>query len=234
MPIPLLAAAGLAIGGAGAIGKMFGRGKANRDLRNLMKLNPEYKENPLAKERLGLARTLLNARTPGAAAVERNIFSNQATTLANTARGATDASQLLAMGGATQAQTNQSLQDLGVMEAQDYQRRQMNLERGQEGMIREGDKRFEDQVRRFQDQLGAQGVMNQNRQAGWGDISNLGFALADFGMSGGFGGGGMGRTQAGNGAFSSMPIQSQSTMTGMSRGFNPTNTYRGFTRPSYP
>lgn len=203
MPIPL-AAIGLAVGAAGAIGKIFGRGKANRQLKQLMKLNPEYKVNPLAEERLGLARTLLNARMPGAAAVERNIFSNQATTQANVNRNATDASQALAIAAGLQGQTNQSLQDLGVSEAQDYQRRYGNLERGQEGMIREQDKRYQDQVRRFQDQLGAQGAMQQNRQANWGDISNLGFSLADFGMNSGFGspfrkkGGGM--TTAGYGA----------------------------------
>lgn len=199
--------AGLALGIGGAIGKMFGRGKSNRQLSQLMKLNPEYKANPLAAERLGLARTLLNARTPGAAAVERNIFSNQASQQANINRNATDPSQALAMAAGLQGQTNQAIQDLGVSETQDYQRRYGNLVGAQEGSIRESDKVFDDRVRRFEDQLGAQGVMSKNRQANWGDVSNLGFSLADFGMSGGFSGMfGNGRSQAGMGRFSSQPI----------------------------
>lgn len=202
MPVPLI---GLAIGAAGAIGKMFGRGKANRQLRQLMKLNPEYKENPLAKERLGLARTLLNARTPGAAAVERNIFSNQATTMANAGRAATDASQLLSVGAASQAQTNQGLADLGLMETQDYQRRYQNQSMAQEGVIREQDKVYQDKVRRFQDQLAAQGVMSQNRQAGWGDVANMGFGLMDFGMASGFGFGFGPGGRSGAGQFAQQP-----------------------------
>lgn len=199
----MLGAIGLGVGLIGGIGKMIGRGKANRQMKGLMAENPIYKENPLARQRMGLAQTLLNARAPGAAAAEQNIFSNQANQLSNIGRGASSAAQFLALGAQAQGQTNQSLQELGMQEAQDYQRRFENLSGAQEGVIREGDKVFQDQTRRFQDKVQFQGAMNENRQNTWGDISNLGFGLMDFGMSGGFkklfGGGGSSGGQGASG-----------------------------------
>jgi hypothetical protein len=76
--------------------------------------------------------------------------------------------------------------DLGQVEASDYQRRLTNLEQAQSGMIAEGDKVFQDQARRFGNQVQLQGAMAENRQNTWGDISNMGFGLADFGLSGGW------------------------------------------------
>ena len=88
MPLPLMAI-GMAAGAIGTIGKMFGRGAANKKLNALGKLDPEYTANPEAAKRLGLASTLLNARSPGAMAAERNIQQNQANTLGRLQRGAT-------------------------------------------------------------------------------------------------------------------------------------------------
>lgn len=183
MPIPAL---GIAIGFAGAIGKMFGRGKANREMKRLLARDPQYVENPIAKERLGLAKTLLNARAPGAMAAERNIYSSGANAFANTSAASTDASQLLATAGDIQGNTNQAFNDLQQGEAADYQRRYGNVIGAQEDVINEQDKVFQDKVRRFQNEAQIKGAINENRQNGWGDISNAGFALANFGMSGGF------------------------------------------------
>lgn len=198
MPVPIL---GLALGIGGAIGKMFGRGKANRQMKKLLVNDPQYKENPLAQERLGLAKTLLNARAPGAMAAERNIYSSGANAFANAGAASTDASQLLATAGDIQANTNQAFNDLGQQETADYQRRYGNVVGAQEGVINEQDKVFQDRVRRFQNEAQIKGAINENRQSGWGDISNLGFGLLNFGMSGGykgmFGGGNGGQTQGG-------------------------------------
>lgn len=201
--LPLI---GAAVGILGGIGKMIGRGKANRQMNALLAQDPTYKANPLAGQRLGLAQQLLNARMPGAATAERNIYGNQATTLANVNRNATDASQALALSAGVQGQTNQSFQDLGMQEAQDYQRRYSNLEGAQEGMIAEGDKVYQDQVRKFGVLSQIRGAQNENRQNTWGDISNLGFSAMGFGMQGGFknlfGGGGQ---QGGVGGMNPFP-----------------------------
>lgn len=198
MPLPLLAGIGLASGLISGIGSIFGRGKANREMDKLLAQNPkfnvEYQENPLAKQRLGLAQQLLNARAPGALAAERNIYTNQANQFANVNRGATDASQALAMAAGVSGQTNQAFNNLAQGEAQDFQRRQNNLVGAQEGMINEGDKvyqnqvmKYQDDVRRFQDMAQIRGAQNANRQNNWADIGNMSFGLANFGLSGGFG-----------------------------------------------
>jgi hypothetical protein len=190
MPLPLI---GLAIGAIGAGGRMIARGKANKDLKRLMGQDPTYKENPLAKQRLGLASALLNARMPGSVQAERNIFANQANQVSNINRNATDSSQALALATGTQGQTNDAISDLGMAEAQDYQRRYGNYSNAQDGVIQEQDKVFQDGVRRFENKVGMQGKINENRQNSWGEIANLGFGIANMGMSGGmdgmFGGG---------------------------------------------
>lgn len=183
MPVPLI---GLAIGAAGAIGKMFGRGKANREMKRLLAKDPQYAENPLARQRMGLASTLLNARSPGSIIAERNIYSNQANQISNINRGATSSNEALLAGAGTQGTTNQAFDRLSQEDAADYQRRYGNLENAQEGVIREGDKVFNDKVRRFGNEAQIKGQMQANNQNTWGDVSNLGFGLADFGMNGGF------------------------------------------------
>jgi len=179
---------GLGTGLIGGIGSLFGAGRANRRLKKLMKMNPVYKENPLAREQLGLAQTLLNARMPGAASMERNIYGNQANTLGQVNRNATDASQALALAAGVQGQTNQAFSNLGIQEAQDYQRRYGNLTNAQGVVINEGDKVHQDSVRRFQDMAQIQGAMNANTQGAWNSLSNLGIGMANVGMAGGFNG----------------------------------------------
>jgi hypothetical protein len=185
MPLPLLPLVGLGLGLAGSIGKLFGRGKANRQMRQLMKENPIYKENPLAKQRLGYTQALLNARMPGAAAAERNIFANQAGQIQNINKVATDSSQALALATGTQGVTNNSFENLSQAENQDQQRRYGNVVGAENAVINEQDKVFQDQVRRLSDKAQLQGAINANKQNTMGDISNFGFSLMDFGLSGG-------------------------------------------------
>lgn len=189
MPLPLIGAAiGAAIGIAGSIGKMIGRGVANKKMRNLLKQDPTYSENPIARQRLGLAQTMLNARMPGAQAVQNNIYGSQANTLSNIQRGATDSSQALALASGVQGNTNDAFGNLGIQEASDYQRRYGNLSDAQEGVVREGDKVFQDQTRRFGNKMQVQGAINENKQNNWGDVAGMGFGLADFAMKGGLDG----------------------------------------------
>jgi hypothetical protein len=197
----MLPAIGLGLGAIGTIGKMIGRGKANKQMRQLMRTNPQYKANPLVAERLGYAKTLLNARAPGAANAENNIFANQATAVSNMGKGATDASQFLALAGNSQGQTNEALNQLGQQETADFQRRYGNLVGAQDAQVNEDDKVYNDQVRRFQDNAQLQGQIQENKQNNWGDIANAGFGLADFGMAGGFGNMFGGGQQGGNSTY---------------------------------
>lgn len=185
------------VGVAGGIGNMFAMGKANKRLKRLQADDPRYQISDVAKERLATAQLLLNARMPGAAAAERNIYGAQANTQANVARNSTDSSQALALGAASQAQTNQAFQNLGQTEAEDYYNRLQNLTGAQQGMIGEQDKLFQDDVRRFENRAQIEGAQAQNTSNMWKSIGNLGFAGMNFGISGGFAGGGMGGGQGG-------------------------------------
>lgn len=182
-----LSLVGAGLGLIGGIGQMFSRGKANKELGQLMNQDPSYQANPIAKERYGLAQTLLNSRMPGSASMERNIYQNQANTIGNVQRNATDSSQALALAAGTQGQTNQAFNQLGMEEANDYQRRYGNLVGAQEGMINEGDKVYNDSVRRYGDKVQIKGAQQQNRMDNWQTLSNMGFGLGDFGLSSGFG-----------------------------------------------
>lgn len=179
---------GMAAGVVGTIGKMFSRAKNNRELEKLLGQDPSYSINPLAQQRLGLAQTLLNARMPGSQARENRIFGNQASNQYNVGRTATDASQALLMNATGQGQTNQAFGDLGMDEANYFQQNLNNLTGAQEGMIQEGNKVYEDQVRKYGNKMQIKGAQAENRNNTWSDVANLGFGLSDFGMSGGFDG----------------------------------------------
>jgi hypothetical protein len=142
--------------------------------------DPTYKPSPYAQERLGLAQTLLNARMPGATAMERNIYGNQANQQANIERNATSGSQALAMGAAAQGQTNQAFQNLGVQEQQDYYNRAQNLSGAQAGMTQEGDKVYQDQLRDYQEKQSLKnaylGAAIQNKQTAYNSFANMGTA----------------------------------------------------------
>lgn len=184
---PVSAGIGGAVGLIGGVASIFGASNANSQLEALLKKDPKYAANPIASQRLGLASTLLNARSPGAAYAEQNIYGNQANQQANIERNATDSSQALALGAASQGATNKEFGDLSNQETQDYQRRYSNMVGAQQGEIQEGDKVYQDQIRRFNDLAQIRGMQNQNTQNAWGSLSNLGFGAMNFGLAGGFG-----------------------------------------------
>jgi hypothetical protein len=157
---------------------------------------PQYKENPLFAQRLGLAQTLLNARMPGAAAAERNIYQTQANQMANVQRGATSGSDVLLAGAGAAGQAGQAFDQLAQAEMADYQRRYGNLAQAQDAQAAEQQRLFEDQLRRYQMQTQFQGAIQENRAATWGDISNLGMGVANLGVSAMKGSGGDGGNSA--------------------------------------
>lgn len=186
-----LALAGLGIGAIGAIGGMISNMGSGRKLDALYKQEPTYQGSGYAQQRLGMAQTLLNARMPGATSMERNIYGNQANQLSNVNRNATDSSQALALGSAAQGQTNQAFQGLATQEQQDYYNRLQNMTGAQQGMIAEGDKVYQDKVRRYQDMAAITGAKMQNTQTAWNSLANFGIGatgvLSQMGMGGGQG-----------------------------------------------
>jgi len=147
--------------------------------------DPTYRTSPYAQQRLGLAQNLLNARMPGATSMERNIYGNAANQMSNVNRNATSGSQALAMGAAVQGQANQSFQNLGTQEQQDYYNRSQNLASAQQGMTQEGDKVYQDQLRDYQEKQQlknaylAAGMQNRNTSLNsWANTGSSGALLA--------------------------------------------------------
>jgi hypothetical protein len=208
----------LGLGGLGAIGGIINSFGASGRLNALKAMDPQYKANPIAAQRMGLAQTLLQARMPGATAMERNIYGNQANQMGNVNRNVTDSSQALAMGSAAQGQTNQAFQGLATQEQGDYYNRLQNLGGAQQGMIQEGDKVYQDQVRRYQDQASILGAQMQNTQTGWNSLANLGFGGA--GIAAQFGGGGQGGGRNVNPSAARNSYMNMGTQ-GMGGGMNP-------------
>lgn len=109
----------------------------------------EYKTNPFATSRLGMANQMFFGRMAGAPALEKNIMTNQANMLSGFQRGATDASQFLGAAAGAGGLTNQALTDLQTREAQNKQLMLGNLNQAYEGMIKEGDKGYQSRMQKY-------------------------------------------------------------------------------------
>ena len=167
MSFAAVAIGGVGLGLVGSIGKMFGNAKANKTLGQLKGQIPTYQTSPYASQRLNLANTMLNAKMPGSSTIEQGIYGNQANQMANINRNATDSSQALALGAAAQGTTNQAFAQEGLDQNQYHQQAINNLTGAQEGMINEGDKRYQSQQNKFGDLAQIEGAQNQNTQNTW-------------------------------------------------------------------
>jgi len=184
---------GTVVGGAmGTVGGIFSSiagMKWDKQMSKLIKEDPKYTSSPYAEKNLGMAQTLLNSRMAGASAREKNIQTSGANARAGIGRNVTDSSQALALMAGIQGQEGQQYNDLAMQEGQDAAMKQQNLVNANQGMITEGDKLFDDSVRRWQDQVNTITAQYKARQAGGQSFTNMGGA-AQSGLSSG--GGGMG------------------------------------------
>lgn len=138
------------IGGISALGKI-GTGIFQNSQAN--KIDPQYtpyEVSQYAKNRLALAQNLFGGRMFGAPELERNILASQSNYLNSVGRNASDSGQALAMGALAQGQTNQSMQDLQIQEAQNKYNMLNNLNQSYQGMINEGDKVYQDMMNKYQ------------------------------------------------------------------------------------
>jgi len=151
---------GLLQGIAGA----FSAHGANKSLSRLQKLDPTYMANPLAAQYLNQVKQAYSGRMPGATQAENNIYTQNANFNDTVGRNATDASQAIAAAAAGQGQTDQQLQDLSTKEAQSKYGLLDNLNSAYGANIAEGDKVYNDNVRRYGDLVAIRGAQQKNRQ----------------------------------------------------------------------
>jgi hypothetical protein len=159
MPIPL--AIPIAMSAAGVIGSFITRAQANKKLRG------QLESMPKPEKMAGLAQTLLNARMPGAARAEQNIFQAQANQMAQAQRAATSGNQLLLAGAGAAGQTGQALGQLQQQEAANYDQRLQNLQQAKQAD-------YANSMQEMQSRMQIEGAIQQNKQATFGELTNLG------------------------------------------------------------
>jgi len=183
--IPIIAAGLAAAGGAASASGGSGGYKPYSQRWTSERLNQLLTEDPIyGKDTLGLAKTLLNSRMTGAAAMERNIYGTQANTIANINHNATDSSQAIAAAAGVQGQTNENFGQMQLLEGQDYNNKLSYLT-DEEGKV------HDDNVRRWQDQVNTvmtQYKMRTKRRADAGKVIG-GIFTGAASMLGGIGGG---------------------------------------------
>jgi len=175
-------------GGLGTVGTIFGivaGMKWDKELSKLKEKNPKYTSSPYAAKTLALAETLLNSRMPGSAARERNIYGSGANAMSGITRNATDANQALAAAAGIQGQQTDAFNSLQMQEGQDYYNKLNNLNSAYGGMTQEHKDMFDDEVRRWQDQVNTVLTQYKMRRQGGNDWSQMGAPGASMGGGGG-------------------------------------------------
>lgn len=160
----------------GAINSLFQAGKQKRMASRIHPVNTTYEESPYVKKLYGEGRNLYQGRMAGASAAEQNILTNEANTNASVSRNATDSSQALAIAAGVGGQTNEALNELAVKEAQDKQQRFGVYSDVTGQMVAEGDKVYQDKLRKYYDDLNykraLEGASMQNKANFWGGLDN--------------------------------------------------------------
>lgn len=176
---------------------------ADQQLKDLMAKIPQYQRSTAPGMQLGLANSLIGSRMPGSSQYQNNVFTNQATTLDNVNRNATDASQALSYAVGAQGAADKSLVDLQLQEA-DWAKFGLSNLNDAYGAVANEDRMVEQgKQQNFQDLVSLKGAQAANkfakRKALWntvGGIANLGVSaftggikLPQFGGGSGQGGG---------------------------------------------
>jgi len=171
---------GTVVGGAmGTVGGIFNSIagiKWDKKMSQLLEQDPQYTEDPYTKQRYGMAQTLLNARMPGAASREKNIYSSGANAVNNFGRGATDANQFLAAAAGSQGMEGQQFDQLQQQEGQDYYNKLNIYNDASKGLTDEHRNLFDDSLRRWQDKININTAQYKARLAGGQSFSNMGGA----------------------------------------------------------
>lgn len=170
------------IGAAGGIFKI-GQGIHQNNLAKRVKVpDATYETSPYAQRMLEEASRLNNSVQPGYQNSVRNIYGNQSNALGSVERNATSGAQALALDASIQGNTNNAFNGLNQEQNQWTQGMLNNWNNANQGMISEGDKVFQDRVRKQQmaiaEKNALRGAGTQNLGGGINDLANNAFAWA--------------------------------------------------------
>jgi hypothetical protein len=169
--------AGAGVGLLGGIYNLFRAGQEKRKLEQVLKNMPESQAAKMA----GLATTQLQGRAPGSAEAERGIFQSGATAMGRTTQAAKSSADVLQQSANIQAQTNQALQNLGLSDIQDYQRRYANYSQALQN-------KAEDDMRRYQMETQIRGAQEETMRNAIMNLQDVGMGVAYLGSKGAFSG----------------------------------------------
>lgn len=174
-------------------GKLFGAIKQEKLANAINPVDTTYTESPYAKQNLGAVQNLYNGRMAGASNAERRIGTNQANAIGNINKNATNSQQALALAMGTQGQADDATEKLAVQEGQNKYNLLDNLSSAYKTMIGEGDKVYQDQLRKYNNDVNTKTNL---RESAWQNYAGFGSDLtsaAIMGATGGLFGGGMGK-----------------------------------------
>lgn len=174
MPVASMIAGGVAA--VSGITKIIKGAHQNKLANGVVIPDATYQSSPYAQAMMDQANEYKNSRMTGAANAEQNIMSNQGNTIGAIDRNATSGAQALAMVSAAQGQTNQAFNGLRQHEGADQQMKMNNWNQANQQMIGEGDKVFNDKVRKQQQAISEKnnlrGAANANFSGALNDFSN--------------------------------------------------------------
>lgn len=167
-----------------AVNSLIQAGKQNKMARAINPVNTTYAESaadtksfsPFIRSLYGEGKNLYQGRMVGANAAEQNIMTDEANAVATGQRNAGDASTLLAYAAGIHGQGQDQLSKLAVEEGRDKQNRFGVYSNVSRLMADEGQKVYEDKLRRYYDDLnykrGLEGAAMQNKANFWGGLDD--------------------------------------------------------------
>ena len=222
---------GALVSGAGSLGKIFAGAKQNKLANQINPFFQQYQKNPLAQENLAVNKNMFYGRMPGAQRAESNIMQSQSNIFSNAQRGATDSSQLLAVGSGLQGGTNEAFSNLAAAEGQSKAGLLPSLNQAYRGVISEGDKAYDSMMQKFQMDSQAKAALRQSgMQNIFGGVGDIGAGLMQYGQFKSLGNTGLNQGSQGGQGFQMMgsnPSLSQNIL------FGTGNTFGSRSLPAY-
>jgi hypothetical protein len=161
------------LGAVQGIANYFLTKGANKKLNNVWQQDPSYTFNPLVPQMFANNQNAyLDPSFGTRPQVARDIQTTGANFGAGVGRNATDGSQALALLAAGQGQTDNAISNANLDFTKNKFGLLSNLNNAYAQMIGEGDKVFNDKVRRFGDYTSIEGAKVQNRASGINGIFN--------------------------------------------------------------
>jgi hypothetical protein len=160
----------------GTIQRLALAGKQKKLANKINPVDVTYEASPYAKEMLAGRRQRMNSRMAGADAAGRSLQQNKANVVGTATRNATSGAQMLSVAAAAQGQADSGAARLQQMENSNDQANANALDRALGTNIAEGDKVFNDKMRKFMQERRAKDALMQssmqNKAAAWDGLDN--------------------------------------------------------------